>query len=56
MSEKRDSINCDICALRSAINGLCDNKKHSSHEQKTEIREIFSNLKGLVLFNMDAES
>ena len=53
--ETQDIINCDICAMRSSINGLWDNHKDSTHDQKTEIREIFIRLRELVLFNMDAE-
>ena len=55
MSEKRDEINGDICAMRSVINGLWDNKNHSSHEQKFEIQQLFIKFRELVHFNMDAE-
>lgn len=55
MSEKRDEINGDICAVRSAINGLWDNKLHSSHEQKSETRQLFIKFRELVHFNTDAE-
>ena len=55
MTETQDNINCDICAMRCAINGLLDNKQDSTNEQKTEIKEIFLRLRELILFNMDAE-
>lgn len=47
LSEKYDDINGDICAMRSAISNLWDNRKYLSCEQKSEIQQVFIKLKEL---------